>query len=124
MNKPRVYVAGAYGAPNPIQLWSNQRIGIRAAVEVLLEGFIPFCPFIDSSFFLMLREGEEITQDCIYEYSLSWLSVSDCVLVIPGWENSKGTIAEIAKAKEIGIPVFYSMDTLKVWRKKNEEKEN
>jgi hypothetical protein len=120
MNKLRVYVAGAYTSPDAIQLWANQRIGIRTAVEVLLAGMVPFCPFIDSTFFLMLREGETITVEQIYAYSLAWLEVSDCVLVIPGWKNSKGTIAEIARAKELKIPVFYSFDELLQWKEVKE----
>jgi hypothetical protein len=40
--------------------------------------------------------------------------------VIPGWENSKGTIAEIARAKELKIPVFYSFDELLQWKEVKE----
>ena len=58
---------------------------------------------------LALREWEEITDKMIKEYSLAWLEVSDCVLVLPGYENSKGTLAEIDRATELDIPIYYSM---------------
>jgi hypothetical protein len=33
-------------------------------------------------------------------------------LVIPGWRSSKGICAEIEKAKEFKIPIFYSLADL------------
>jgi hypothetical protein len=35
------------------------------------------------------------------------MEASDAVLLLPGWENSKGTLLEIARAEEICLPVFY-----------------
>jgi len=110
--KIRVYVAGSYTDPDTVKVWANQRVGMRMAVEVMLSGFVPFCPFIDYHFFLMLREHELLTVEMMYDYSLSWLEASDCVLVIRGWENSKGTKAEIKRAEELGMPVFYSLTDL------------
>ena len=40
----RIYVAGAFSANNVVQVLINMKIGIRKCVEVLLEGFSPFCP--------------------------------------------------------------------------------
>jgi hypothetical protein len=34
------------------------------------------------------------------------------MILVPGWENSKGTLAEIARAEELDIPVYYSMEEL------------
>jgi len=44
---------------------------------------------------------------------MAWLVVSDAVLVLPGWLNSKGTIAEVDKASRLSIPIFHSLDDLK-----------
>jgi len=38
---------------------------------------------------------------------MAWLSVSDMVVVLEGWEQSEGTKAEIKRAEELGIPVTY-----------------
>ena len=108
----RVYVAGAYSADNVLQVLENMRVGMRAGTEVLLAGFCPFVPFFDYQFKLMSREGESITLEDYYRYSMAWLEVSDAVLVIPGYEKSKGTLAEIKRAVELGIPVFYDLDNL------------
>ena len=105
----RVYVAGAYSATNVIDVLDNMRKGMRLSTEVMLAGFAPFCPWLDYHFQLMLREGEALSVKDYYEYSLAWLEVSDAVLLVPGWENSKGTIAEIERAEQLGIPVYTNL---------------
>lgn len=42
-----------------------------------------------------------------YRYSMGWLEVSDCLYVLKGSEFSKGTQAEIERAKELNIPILY-----------------
>jgi len=108
----RVYVAGSFSADNVISVLDNMRIGMRASVEVLLAGFSPFCPWLDYHFNLMLREGEKLRVEDFYNYSLAWLDVSDAMFVIPNSESSKGTQAEIIRAKELNIPIFYTMELL------------
>ena len=34
------------------------------------------------------------------------------MLVIDGWENSNGTVAEIELAESLSMPVFYSLNEL------------
>jgi len=111
MNK-RVYVAGSMSDPSVIKFLENLRIGIRVSAELVLKGYHPFSPFIDFQFFLALRNDEKITDRMIKEYSLAWLEVSDCILVLPNHHQSKGTLAEIARAEELNIPVYYSMEEL------------
>ena len=111
MNK-RIYVAGSMSNPDPLNFLENLRRGIRVSAELVLLNYHPFSPFIDFQFFLALRNDEKITDKMIKEYSLSWLEVSDAVLVLPDYESSKGTLAEIARAEGLDIPVYYSMEEL------------
>ena len=117
----RIYVAGAYSSNNVIGVLDNIRIGLRASVEVFLAGYSPFVPWFDFLFQLMLRPGETLTVQDYYRYSMAWLEVAHAVLVVPGWENSKGTIAEINRAKELNIPIFYSMEDMKNHFKEKEQ---
>lgn len=103
----RMYIAGAYSANNVIDVLNNMRKGMRKATEKLLEGYSPFVPWFDYHFQLMLREGETLSVKHYYDYSMAWLEVSDLVYVLNGYENSKGTLAEIKRAKELGIPIQY-----------------
>lgn len=110
----RVYVAGAYSSDNVIGVLNNMRKGMRASVEVFLAGFAPFCPWLDYHFQLMLREGEKISVQQYYDYSMAWLEASDAVLVLPNSDYSKGTQTEISRAKELNIPIFYNLNDLVV----------
>lgn len=112
----RVYVAGAINSGNVIGCLSNIRKGIRASTKILLDGEIPYCPFLDFQFFLALDEHEEITFDMIRNYSMTWLEVSNIVVVLPESDASVGTQAEIARAHELGIPV---MTWEEYWRERN-----
>ena len=106
----RIYVAGPYSDSDIIQILTNMRNGIRMCIEVLKRGFSPFCPWLDYLFSLMLYPGEQLTVNDYYQYSMAWLEASDAMLVLPEYENSKGTKAEIARAKELCIPVYYNID--------------
>ena len=110
----RIYIAGAYSADNVISVLDNMREGMRLATKVLLLGYSPFVPWFDFHFQLMLRGDEKLTIKDYYRYSIDWLEVSDAILIIPNWKRSKGTIAEIEKAKELKIPIFYDISILKI----------
>jgi hypothetical protein len=117
MVKARIYVAGAITPTGRhphagIEFITNIRHGIRSTVDVLQRGYAVFCPFIDYQYLLVLKDGEELTAEQFYQSSMAYLEVSDAVLVLPGWGKSKGTRAEIAKAEEYAIPVFYSIASL------------
>lgn len=113
----RVYVAGAYSANNVITVLDNMREGMRASVEVMLLGFAPFSPWLDYQFQLMLREGERFTVQDFYDYSIAWLEVSDAMYVHPNsdWMKSGGTQKEIAYANHHLIPIFYNLNELSKW---------
>ena len=113
MARLRVYVAGAYSAPNVIGVLDNMRRGMLLAYKVLKAGFAPFVPWFDYHFSLM---GPVPLEEYL-EYSMAWLEASDVILVQPeGAEESEGTQAEIARAKEIGVPIAHSVSGLEGFR--------
>ena len=115
----RLYIAGAYNADNVIGILDNIREGTRAATKAFLAGFAPFCPWSDRDFHLMLRDGERLTIDDYYRYSLKWLEVSDGMLLVPGFENSRGTKKEMEYAEAHNIPMFFFLeDAIEYFRDK------
>jgi hypothetical protein len=107
-----VYVAGAYASPEVITVLNNMGKGISAAAQLLQAGFAPFCPWLDGLFIIQQGGTNTLTADDMKRYSMAWLERSDCVCVIPGWEQSRGTKKEIERASELGIPVYYGIDRL------------
>ncbi len=100
-----VYVAGSYNSDNIIKTLNNIHFGTKKCVELLKLGFVPFCPWLDFQFQFY---DTSLTIEDYYRYSLGWLAKSDIVYVLPNFEKSNGTIAEIKKAKELGIPIVHS----------------
>lgn len=107
----RVYVAGSLSG-STLDYLENCRVMMKCGYQLFRSGiYSPFVPAFDYHFALMREDNDlPISVSEYYKYSLAWLDVSDCVLVLPKWENSKGTIAEIERAKELKIPVFYSQE--------------
>lgn len=101
--RQRIYLAGAYSADNILKCLVNMRIGIKVAAKFIKHGHAVFCPFIDYQFHFF----EDLEIKDYYEYSLAFLEVCDEMWVLPAWENSKGTRAEIEFAMEKQIPIKY-----------------
>lgn len=123
----RVYIAGLL---TPRGTWSknlaidhliNERKNVRAGLDALFAGFDPFVPAFDHKFWWVMREGEVITEAMIKRFSKSWLEVCDAVVLTPKWRKSSGTLAEIELAKELGIPVFNTLEDLIEYVEDNEE---
>jgi hypothetical protein len=115
MPRLKVYVAGAYSADSAIGALNNIRRGVQWSKKVWLAGHAPFCPWADHLFILGMDDGEmavSMSGMDYYDASEAWLTVSDVVFVTPGWENSKGTQMEIAKAQEIGVRVVYRLEDI------------
>ena len=114
--KKRVYVAGPYsceGRCKPLGVdLEYMRKGLEASVAILKMGYAPFCPWLDY-LFQFISGGAELERKDYYEYSMAWLEAADIVYVIELRENSHGTQAEIDRAKELDIPVIYSIEELK-----------
>jgi len=112
----RIYVAGNYstndngGTANIIEAMQNIRAGQKASMAVWKAGFIPFCPWLDYQFCLV--DDEPPTIKMFQEYSMAWLEVSDAVLVISGAGNGGGVDAEIERARDLNIPIFYNIRDL------------
>jgi len=112
----KVYVAGAispYPSEHPVEgYWENIRRGIQESLIVAEAGFYPYCPFLDFLFYLMQPNGIKVTEKLLKRLDYPWLESSDAVLVLSKYRKSEGTKAEIARARELAIPVFYSLDDL------------
>jgi len=104
-----VYCAGKYRAATPELVALNVRKAEDLAAAVLAQGIAVYCPHS------MTHEWERydtLDDDKFLFNGLEILKVCDAVLLIPGYETSQGTLAEIDCAEEYGIPVFKTIRKL------------
>ena len=112
---------GTYSKNLAIDHQINLRKNMRAGLDVFFAGFDPFIPAFDHQFWLVMQNGEVITEGMIKRYSKAWLKRCDALLLTPKWRKSPGTLAEIELAKKLGIPVFDTLDDLEDYVEKNNE---
>ena len=110
----RVYCAGPYTGKDGIETLKNIGKGQQYCAKLFAMGLSPFCPWHDRTF-VMDNPYESFTVEQFREHSMAWLEVSDCVFVLPGWENSTGALAEIYRARSLDIPVFFDEIALLEW---------
>lgn len=119
----RVYVAGPYSADNVLGVLQNIGRGERACAELFHEGLAPFCPWHDKTYAMdALCQGDGV--EAFREHSMAWLEVAQAVFVLPGWEQSEGTKAEMLRAENIGIPVFFDKLAVLGWAADMNEQAN
>lgn len=113
----KIYIAGAYSDNNVMGVLRNIGRGQYYAQFLFKKGYAPFTPWHDSTF-VIDNWRRKIDVEMFYEYSLSWLIVSDALFVVPNrpglknWQDSKGTRNEIELANRFSIPVFYTLKDL------------
>lgn len=103
-----IYIAGKLNA-DAVNYLHNVHELMKTAQRVKEAGFSILVPALDLLMGIMF--GYEKYED-YFNNNLIWVEKSDAIFLTPGWETSKGTIAEILHAIEHGIPVFDRMDEM------------
>lgn len=105
-----VYIAGKFSGSNTWETECNIRLAEAAAFEVAKLGAMPMCPHANTRFF----DGT-LTQEFWYQGTLALLFRCDAMLLIEGWQNSRGARAEKSAAELRGIPCLESLLQLDKW---------
>ena len=113
-----VYIAGPYSSDYAFIVRSNiqkaEELGMDVA-KLQLDAY-PVIPHCNTAHWEGIRDGQYFIDG-----TLELSRKCDAILVVPGYEGSKGTLGEIKDAEERGVPVFYSIDELMNWLLKLEE---
>ena len=104
-----IYVAGKLN-DDTIGYLLNIHKMLKVAEEARQAGFVPFIPALDLLMGICFGYTD---YEQYFGLSQEWLKRSDGVLLVPGWETSKGTKREIITANEYGIPVFKNLKEMK-----------
>jgi hypothetical protein len=99
----RIYIAGPYTKGDVVL---NVRSAVHAAAEVYANGHEYYIPHLSHLEHAILPRPYEYW----LKHDMAWLEVCDAVLRLPG--ESKGADAEVARAIELGIPVYYSIEDI------------
>lgn len=96
-----VYIAGKYRAPTPWGVEQNIRAAEEVGARVIQAGHMPLIPHANT------RHMEGLADDAFFlAGTMELLRRCDAVLLVPGWESSVGTRAEVIEANRLGLPVF------------------
>ena len=96
-----VYIAGPYTAPDPIV---NTRNAILAADEIRSEHVHPFVPHLNVLWHFLSPAEYKVW----LRFDFVWLIRCNALIRLPG--HSPGADDEVAEAKRLGIPVYYSVE--------------
>ena len=96
------YVAGPYRG----DIAKNVAAAREVQTALLNSGLAVICPHTMNSGL----EACTLTDEEHIERLLEIVERVDALVVLPGWEDSEGTMAEIARAQEFAIPVYYWKD--------------
>lgn len=105
-----VYVAGPYTATPERTVAQHIDDARLLGCMVASMGALPVIPHMNTAHMDNLQPWGwwiDATLELMYR--------CNAVVMLPGWERSRGAKGEHDKAKEIGIPVFYDMPTLAEW---------
>ena len=99
-----IYIASAYTKGD---VAVNVRTNIKAADEVAGMGYVPFVPLLSHFWHMIIPHPYEFWT----EYDLVWLERCDALVRLPG--DSSGADAEVARARELGLPVYFGLDAFR-----------
>ena len=111
--RPRIYVAGKYSDGNGNNWHTEKNIALAAtcARKIWAMGGSALCPHKNTERF----DGPDLPWEAFMEGDFEWISVSDAVYMVGGWQESKGAKLEKAHAEQKQIPVFENLVTLEHW---------
>lgn len=111
-----VYVAGRFRAGTHWGVVQNVRAAEAVALEVWRAGAAALCPHLNNQNF----EGA-LPDEVWLTGALELLRRCDAMILVPGWEESRGTLKEVEEAKTRSMPVFQRVDQLATWLKAKED---
>ena len=103
-----VYVAGPLRAADTWSVEQNIQIVERLALDVFGLGAYPvyvhpFARYTEGRRALAMRGSLELMRRC------------DALILAAGWDSSDGSVGEWNEMAKLGKPVFYTLDSLRVW---------
>lgn len=111
-----IYIAGPYRPANGRSIDENAQDAEAAACDLIRSG-APALPIVPHSIGLRYSYLSPAGGDEGYWLPATLALMERChaVLMLPGWRMSSGATGERARAIEIGLPVFESVEEVAAW---------
>lgn len=102
---PLIYVAGPYTAPTSAEVDTNIMRAREAGKVVCGLGAYPIIPHANTSHF------EGAAPDSFWlPATLEACRRCDAILILRGWQSSKGTLGELELMRDLHRPIFFEVD--------------
>ncbi len=103
-----IYIAGPFTDADPVfGIATNVTLAAQVARKCMLQGWTFFCPHTHTQGF---QHYPEFSDEQWYAFNLEHLGRCDAILMMVGWNSSKGAVRELEYAIAHDIPVFYERD--------------
>jgi hypothetical protein len=108
MSPKLIYVSSPYSAPTQDERWGNVLTAIKAGIVIRLKGNFPVIPHLYDDFDEVAKAlGIEFTWQDYIDMDTTFLSKCDAILYLG---SSKGADIELSVARDMKIPIYYSVD--------------
>jgi len=99
------YIAGPYRGRTHNDIAENIWAARSIATRLWELGYAVICPHLNSAFM-----SGAAPEETFLEGGLEILRRCDLLVLVEGWQASKGTAREIEVARECGIPIFSDIE--------------
>ena len=107
---PLLYVAGKYRAATREAVSANIEAARQVGIAAAGLGWYPVIPHTNTAH--MEHDLPHAGDTFWLAGTLELMTRCDAVVLVPGWETSEGTQAEISEADRLRIPVYRSPDLM------------
>lgn len=110
MNTPVIYVAGPYRSSTREGVELNIQAARAVGLLCCRKGWSPIIPHANTGH--LDAVDPSIGDEFWLASTMELLRRCDAVVLVPGWDRSSGTKAEIEEAQRLDLPIFSSENTL------------